>query len=142
MKKLIIISLVLVVLDQLTKYIFSGKEYLINQVGIKYVENSGAAFGILKGWSLFLIIVSIGVLGLILIYYKKFEWKLPLILIFAGTLGNLIDRIAFGFVRDFLMVWIWPVFNIADACNTIGVLLLAYYFWKEDKTYKQKTLKK
>jgi len=142
MKKLFIFSILLIVLDQITKYFFTNKEYLIGSIGIRYTENTGAAFGIMKGWGIFLIIVSVLVAIFILYYYKEVKWKLPLILIFAGTIGNLIDRLFLGYVRDFVMVWIWPVFNVADVCNTIGIIMLAYYFWREDKIYKQKRPKK
>lgn len=142
MKKFIIISLILLALDQLTKYLFTGKEYLIGNFGINYVENTGAAFGILSGRSIFLIIVGFLVMFMIFYYYNEIKYKLPLILIFAGTLGNVIDRLLFGYVRDFIMISIWPIFNVADMCNTIGVLILLYCFWREDKTYKQKSHKK
>lgn len=142
MKKLIILSVVLIILDQITKYIFTGKEYLIGMFGINYVENTGAAFGILKGMDFLFIIVGLGVIIAIFYYYKKFEYKFPLILILAGTIGNLIDRIAFGFVKDFIMIWKWPIFNVADICNTIGVLLLAFYFLREEKIYKQRRIKR
>ena len=114
MKKLIIISLILLALDQLTKYIFTGKEYLVGNFGIHYAENTGAAFGILSGMSIFLILVGFLVIFLIFYFYNDIECKLPLILIFAGTLGNVIDRLLFGYVRDFIMVSIWPIFNVAD----------------------------
>ena len=142
MKRLLIISLILIVLDQITKFIFTGKEYLISNVGINYVENTGAAFGMFKDLNWFFIVFSILVIVFIFYYYKKIKWKFPLILILAGTIGNLIDRIFFGYVRDFFMIWIWPVFNIADICITVGVLLLVFYLYREDKTYKSKNIRK
>jgi signal peptidase II len=142
MKRLLIISLILVVLDQITKFIFTGKEYLIGSFGINYVENTGAAFGMFKNLNWFFIAFSILVIIFIFYYYKQIKWKTPLILILAGTIGNLIDRIFFNYVRDFVMVWIWPVFNIADICVTVGVLLLVFYLYREDKTYKSKNIRK
>jgi signal peptidase II len=142
MKKLLIISLILVVLDQVLKFIFTGKEYLIGSFGINYVENTGAAFGIFKDLNWFFIAFSIIVIVFIFYYYKQIKWKVPLILILAGTVGNLIDRLFFGYVRDFVMIWIWPVFNVADICVTVGVLLLVFYLYTEDKTYKSKSIKK
>ncbi|MAG77857.1 signal peptidase II [archaeon] len=142
MKKLIIFSLILVFVDQLSKFFFTDKKYLIGNFGINYLENTGAAFGLFKGMNIVLIVVSVLVLIFLIYYYKKIKWKLPFILIFAGTLGNLIDRLFFGYVRDFVMIWIWPVFNVADVCSTIGVLLLAYYFYVEDKAYKPKSHRK
>ncbi|MBT3985599.1 signal peptidase II [archaeon] len=142
MKKFIIISIILLALDQFTKYIFTGKEYLVGSFGIYYAENTGAAFGILSQMNIFLILVGFLVLFLIFYFYNDVKCKLPFILIFAGTLGNVIDRLLFGYVRDFILISIWPIFNVADMCNTIGVLILLYCFWREDKTYKQKSHKK
>ena len=51
--------------------------------------------------------------------------------ILGGTIGNLIDRIAYGFVIDFLDFRIWPVFNVADSFVTIGVIGLIIYLWKK-----------
>ena len=57
--------------------------------------------------------------------------KLALAFIFTGTIGNLIDRILHGFVVDFIDFHFWPVFNIADASNVVGVLLLIYFYVKD-----------
>jgi len=57
-----------------------------------------------------------------------------LILIIAGALGNLIDRLKFGYVTDFLDFRIWPVFNIGDSCVCIGVIFLIIYFIKKEKS--------
>jgi len=142
MKRLFIISLILIVLDQITKFIFTGKEYLIGSFGINYIENTGAAFGIFKDLNWFFIAFSVFVIVFIFYYYKQIKWKFPLILILAGTIGNLIDRIFFSYVRDFVMIWIWPVFNVADICVTVGVLLLVFYLYEEDKIYKSKSPRK
>jgi len=134
MKKLLIISLILIFFDQITKFIFTNKYYTIGNFGIYYAENTGAAFSILQGMNLLFLIISIIVIIAIIYYYKRLPYKLPLILLLAGTTGNLIDRIFFHYVRDFIMISVWPIFNLADSFNTIGVLLLIYHFWKEDKT--------
>ena len=96
------------------------------------IHNRGAAFGILKNQTPFFIFVSI--LAVILIYSalrnnknKKYSFhNVSLVLILAGALGNLIDRLRFGYVIDFLDLRIWPVFNVADSAITIGAILLGW----------------
>ncbi|MBW2993781.1 signal peptidase II [Candidatus Woesearchaeota archaeon] len=108
------------VIDQISKVIVPN-----------VVQNTGAAFGLFKNAGIFLIIISIIVILAVFYYYKKIPKKgfAPFLtgLILGGAVGNLIDRIAFGFVRDFIDLRIWPVFNIADACLTIGVIGLVVY---------------
>lgn len=119
----------LVLLDQLTKHFLTGKKYMASCGGIEYVENYGAAFGILQGWNLPLVIVSLLMLALLAYFYfkeKNRTGKAAFVLIFAGTLGNLADRIFLGYVRDFIAVGSWPNFNVADSLNVIGVLILVY----------------
>ncbi len=132
---LIVFGILLV--DQCTKYIVSKIVGLGNSVAlirgilyITYVKNTGAGFGIFKNQNTLLIFISLIVVGLILFYLNKIlEYGLcfPFSLIFSGAIGNLIDRILFGYVRDFIDFRIWPTFNIADSCITIGIFLMLYY---------------
>lgn len=135
MKKLAIIVPILVILDQLTKFIFQDKLYLYKGFGIEYITNTGAAFGFLSGSNLLLALISILVICFIFFYYKKVNSKdkLGLLLLFAGTIGNLVDRLLFGFVRDFIAFPFWPNFNFADMYNTVGVLILIFYSFKHKK---------
>lgn len=102
-----------------------------------HVHNTGAAFGMFRqGGSLFLIIALI-VSGIIIYYYRQMPtdaWlvRAALGLQLGGALGNVIDRIRLGYVVDFLDVSLWPVFNIADSCIVIGVLLLAFEMLREE----------
>ncbi|MEK6864045.1 MAG: signal peptidase II [Nanoarchaeota archaeon] len=124
-----LIAIVLIAIDQLVKVLLVGKKYLIGSYGIEYVENHGAAFGILQGWRWALIIASVLVLIFIAFLYFKEKNKIEkaaFVLIFAGTLGNLIDRVMLGYVRDFIAIGSWPNFNIADSLNVIGALILVY----------------
>jgi signal peptidase II len=103
---------------------------------ILYVHNTGAAFGIFKDHSLTLIIVDF--VGIVVILFLVFVWRSrwsfldsmlvmsAIGLIMGGTIGNLIDRLLLGYVTDFIDFKIWPVFNIADAAVTIGVIIIAY----------------
>jgi len=108
---------------------------LINNIfHITYVTNTGAAFGLFKNSAIFFIIISVVAIvliaGLILKSIKRAEFManprfdLGLIMIISGAIGNLADRLKFGYVIDFIDIRIWPVFNIADTSITIGTMLL------------------
>ncbi len=104
-------------------------EIIKNIFYLTLVHNTGAAFGIFKNQTLFFIVVSILAVITIVIYIKKFlnvsfTIKIGLALILGGALGNLVDRLCFGYVVDFLDFKIWPVFNIADSAITVGTFLL------------------
>jgi len=142
--KLFIISLatfIVILLDQLTKIIIKNTLTLNQSIPIiknifhlTYITNTGSAFGLLKGWQLPLIFLSIAVIGFIFYYYDKINEKLLQLFtgfILGATIGNLIDRIIWGHVIDFLDFRIWPVFNIADSFITISVIFLIFYFWKK-----------
>ena len=130
--KYILLFIGLLFLDQITKFIFFEKE--INLMGnilrIDFTTNTGIAFGIFSGLNWLWVIISLVAAILVWILFKKY--LLSVVLIEVGIIGNLIDRIFFGYVRDFIGIYVWPNFNVADACNTIGVLILAYYLIKED----------
>ena len=124
-------------LDQLSKVLISRFLSLnqslpvINRVFyLTLIHNRGAAFGILKGQLVFLIITALA--SIVLIYLslrqtrgkKLSSYDISLCLILAGGIGNLIDRLVFGYVIDFLDFRIWPVFNLADSAITVGAILL------------------
>ena len=138
-------------LDQLFKYwavtylqpvgtipLVDGKFHLT------YVENFGAAGGILQGKQILLILVTSVVLAilLVLLVLKKIPGRfLPWMvgIVIAGGIGNLLDRIFRGFVVDYLdFCWIhYPVFNFADCCVVVGVFIIAgYVLWNEKKQGK------
>ncbi|AJF63002.1 MAG: Lipoprotein signal peptidase [archaeon GW2011_AR20] len=114
-----LLIILLIILDQLTKY-FLGD-----------VKNYGAAFGILQGYTTLLIIVSLAVAGVCAYYYKEKNLRVGLSFLLAGTISNLIDRIFLGYVRDFIDLKFWPVFNLADSFNVIGVILIIYLSLKK-----------
>ena len=108
---------------------------LINNIlHVTFVTNTGAAFGLFKNSTLLFVIISLVAIlftsVLITLSIKRHEFlsrpvfNFGLILITSGALGNLIDRLRFGYVVDFIDVRIWPVFNIADSSITIGTFLL------------------
>lgn len=137
---MILITILLILsLDQVTKFI-ADKNLSLTQAlpvikgvfHLTLVHNQGAAFGILKGQVLLFVLIA--VLAIIVISFalrnnysrKPPLYNLSLGLILAGALGNLIDRLFFGYVIDFLDFRIWPVFNLADSAITIGAILLGY----------------
>lgn len=137
----IIISFILVLVDQYTKYIArmtlsSGNVvgFIPKVIDFVYVENRGAAFGILQNSRYFLAVLTIIILLVLVLYIKKAKIKHPLFLIsaslvFAGGTGNLIDRLALGYVTDFIhfMFVDFPCFNIADICVCVGAAMIVIY---------------
>jgi signal peptidase II len=125
---------VLVLLDQLSKLyihknfsLYESKDFLINILELKYVRNTGIAFGMFAEHSqLIFTLVSLVVLAFLIISFTKPKLELGFIFIFAGALGNLIDRILYGFVIDFINPTFvdFAVFNLADAFLNIGVFLI------------------
>jgi len=95
------------------------------------VLNDGAAFGSFKGKSVFFLVISIAVMIAIAAYLLKNRSlgspvSIGLGLILGGAGGNLVDRIVLGRVVDFIDFGIWPVFNVADSCITIGAAILVF----------------
>ncbi len=132
-----IIVILILSLDQLTKFIVSSKLSLYQSMPvikgifcISLVHNRGAAFGLFRD-QIYLFILT-ALFAIILIYLSLKEnkkislYSASLGLILAGTIGNLIDRLRFGYVVDFLDFRIWPVFNVADSAITIGAILLGW----------------
>lgn len=104
---------------------------------LTYVENTGAAFGIGFSRNGFFAVLSVLLIGA-LIYLQR-AWcernmwlQVGLVLVTGGALGNLYDRVLFGYVVDFLDFRVWPVFNVADSCVTIGACCLAWGLKLED----------
>jgi signal peptidase II len=102
-----------------------------NILHLTYVQNTGAAFSLLKGRVFFFVVVSFAVIAVIVYYLirlpkEKKLFKFTLALVLGGAFGNLVDRLRFGYVVDFIDFRIWPVFNVADSAVVIGVLLLLY----------------
>lgn len=91
-----------------------------------YVANYGAAFGMLQHQQWLFVSVAVAVsLALLLYYIPKYHYP-ELGLLLGGATGNLIDRLAYGYVIDFINLKFWPSFNVADASNTISILLLIW----------------
>jgi len=148
---LFIVALLIVVLDQLTKWLvvtnipyggsWSPWEWLSPYARIVHWSNTGVAFGMLQGMNPVFIGLAILVSGAIIYYYQqidKKDWliRLALMMELGGAIGNLIDRIRYGHVIDFISIGRFPVFNIADSCITVGVVVLLIGVWVQEKREK------
>ena len=136
-----ILAVLLVLLDQAVKFAVRANIELGGSVpfipyvmDLAYVQNTGAAFSILRRHTWLLTLVSLAVVLVLcwLIvrgFFRNALGRVSAVLVLAGGVGNLIDRAVFGFVTDmFRTVFIdFPVFNVADCCVTVGVPLLFLY---------------
>ena len=137
----------IILLDQVTKAIvranipFGGwwmpVDWLAPIVRIVHWNNTGAAFGLFQQGGLIFGVMAVIVSGFIIYYFprvpKKNTWvRISLGMQMAGALGNLIDRLRFGAVTDFVAVGDFPVFNVADSSITVGVAILIIALWVEE----------
>lgn len=156
MTTIIYLSLILLIIDQISKLLVvnlldinNSTQIIKNFFYLTYTHNTGAAFSILTGQRILLILVAIIILIILFNYLIKNKVeekkdKIAFSLIIGGSLGNLIDRIVRGYVVDFMDVKIFgynfPVFNLADSFILIGVLLLVMTLsrkeYNNDNRYK------
>jgi len=155
----IAISIIVIALDFYTKYLVMAKMYLgesipilSNYLNLTYVRNSGAAFGFLaqtqSPWKpVFFWSVSVFAIVFLIYYYLStpkaaIKTRCALSLLFGGALGNIIDRMRWGEVIDFIDVYWgkyhWPAFNIADSCICVGMGLLVYCMIRDEAQNKRK----
>lgn len=132
-----------VALDQLSKYWIMGHftygqslPIIPNVFHLTYILNTGAAFSILSEHTWLLVLISLFALAGIFWYYHKTPKaqtlkRFALACIASGAVGNLIDRVYYGAVRDFFDFRVWPIFNIADCFVVVGVVLLIGCLVKE-----------
>ena len=130
--------LVFLVLDQLLKYWIRSNMTIGQSIPvisgifhITYIENPGAAFGILANHRILFLLLTIAITGIMVYLYlslrnKKSLAALSLGLVISGAAGNFIDRFLRGTVTDMFDFQIWPIFNIADICICVGIALLCY----------------
>ncbi|MDI6860575.1 MAG: signal peptidase II [Caldisericia bacterium] len=140
----IIFSCIFVFLDRLSKiFVIKNIKYgesikiLGDFLKFERVDNRGGIFGIFPDGKIFFIVFSILALFLIFIFLFKYKFNSCFLiflisLIFSGIVGNLIDRILYGFVVDFISVKNFPVFNLSDTYITVGVVLIVVYLWKKE----------
>lgn len=138
-KKVYIITLLSFIIDQVSKALVStcfslneSVRLINNFLYLNYINNTGASFSILTNTKYLLIVLSLIAIVIIIRYINTFKNtifnRIGLGLLLGGILGNLSDRILFGYVKDFISLYIFgysfPVFNIADICIVVGVIIL------------------
>jgi signal peptidase II len=142
----LIVAALVVTFDQLSKlwiraHLALGESLSITgRLSLTYVGNTGSAFGLLANQTFLLIIIGIASLLLVLLFLRYLSQVTTLSmvsigLIWGGAIGNLVDRLRFGYVTDFIYFRLWgsfhwPAFNVADAAITVGVFVLIYSFHK------------
>ena len=114
--------LLLIWLDQITKYFFYDLKIWSKICFLSPVLNDWISWWMSMPMRIIIGITVICIFLFVYLFYKKYLGSSEFVLLFAGTLGNLIDRIYLGWVRDFLSFGSFPVFNIADAFLTCGVV--------------------
>jgi signal peptidase II len=145
---LAVTAVVLYVADQVTKWLVvsnieSGERVPVvgEFIQLWHVRNTGAAFSLFEGASWLFLPVHLLAIAMIIYFFRQFRDRGPWIhvvlgAILAGSLGNLTDRLRFGYVVDFVSVGIgdlrWPTFNVADPSLVIGILLLVAYLTVAD----------
>ena len=153
-----LITLLVVAADQLTK-IWIQTHLDVNEslpetgwLRLTHVQNTGAAFGLFQGQSFPLMIVGmVGVCVLLvcaLFIYRRFPFldnalgAVALSFILGGTIGNLIDRLRFGYVTDFIDLGFWPAFNIADSAIVVGTVMFAYLLFSTARADKRRIMRR
>lgn len=147
----LIIGVLIAVIDQVIKYFVTDNLKPVGTVNVigdvfklTYVENRGVAFGMFQGMQwVFVIITVVMLAAVIYLMFKrrpqnKFFYVISALII-GGGIGNLIDRVMYGYVIDYLSLSFFPpVCNFADYCITIGVFLLAIYLLFFSESFKKK----
>jgi signal peptidase II len=137
--QLLVLGGIIIAFDQWTKHLvranlmvgesWSPWEWLEPYARFRHIHNTGAAFGLFQDMNLVFATLAVIVAFAILYFYPqapRHEWalRLAMVLQFGGAVGNLVDRIARGYVTDFISVGNFAIFNIADASITMGVVVL------------------
>lgn len=146
---LLCIALLIVILDQFTKWIVASSFYLHEShmvvpriLSITRIHNTGIAFGMLPGMSDVLMVVTFASIIVVFYFYLTLEYRNNWItvacgLIIGGAVGNLLDRFRLGYVVDFIHFSFWPAFNVADSSVSVGVGLLMIGFFLAEREAKR-----
>ena len=149
---MLFLAVIMIALDQWTKILavdhLKGQDPIVlikNVLEIYYLENHGAAFGMLQNKQYFFWIITVVFLVIALCFFRKvpktgrfMPLSLSVVMLVAGAIGNFIDRITLQYVRDFIYFKLinFPVFNVADIYVTVGVILLVVlllFVYKEEE---------
>jgi signal peptidase II len=142
--KYAVLGCFLLAIDQITKYLVRMYNPKINMLifDLVFLQNNGAVFGSFRGTNSIMIWVTFIAIGVVLFYWDKLpNTKLSmtmLILILTGAIGNLIDRILFGYITDFIDFRFFPVFNVADMMISIGIVGLIITVIQDELKNKKK----
>ncbi len=126
-----------------TDWLPDGLAWLLPYARIRHWYNTGAAFGIFQNGNLVFTILAIIVILLILYYFPRTErndwWlRVAMAMQFAGAAGNLIDRLIFAKVTDFISVGRFAIFNVADGSISVGVAVLVLGVWLKERAEKKR----
>lgn len=134
------VAALVVFLDQMSKffagaYLQEGQRVGSSFAGLVLVGNTGTAFGLFKGVNSLFLWLTVFIIGAMLYFYSTRRLEkmgaLFLSLVLGGAIGNLIDRVMFGYVADFVSISVWPAFNVADCAITIGAIGLIVHYWNK-----------
>jgi signal peptidase II len=149
---LLSIASIIVILDQWTKNLvrslipfgesWSPWQWLEPYARIVHWQNTGAAFGMFQRYGLLFTVLAFVVAIAILYYFPQVprnEWvmRLAMAMMLGGAVGNLIDRLTQGTVTDFVSVGTFAVFNVADACISVGTAILIFAVWNGERKQKK-----
>ena len=144
------VAIVTLVIDQISKWVVMtnfrpGESWnpvaaLDRWVSLTYVTNTGAAFGLFPDFGGVFMIIAVVVIVVIIVYYRQLpsdHWliQVSLGLQLGGALGNLLNRLLYGHVIDFIDFKVWPVFNVADSSVFVGVVILAFYLFRHGEDW-------
>ncbi|MBC8249121.1 MAG: signal peptidase II [Anaerolineales bacterium] len=141
-----VVAILTLVIDQISKRVVMtsfrlGESWnpvaaLERWVSLTYVTNTGAVFGLFPDHGIIFMVISVVVIVVIVLYYRHLpgdQWLIQtsLGLQLGGALGNLLDRLRYGHVIDFIDFKVWPVFNVADSSVFVGVVILAFHLLRD-----------
>jgi signal peptidase II len=145
-----VVAVLTLVIDQISKRLVMtslrlGESWnpvaaLERWVSLTYVTNTGAAFGMFPDYGGIFMVIAVVVVVVIIVYHRYLpgeQWliQISLGLQLGGALGNLLDRLHYGHVIDFIDFKVWPVFNVADSSVFIGVVILAFHLWRHGEDW-------
>ena len=149
-----VVAVLILVIDQISKRLVMtslrpGQSWnpvaaLERWVSVTYVTNTGAAFGMFPDYGGIFMVIAVVVIAVIILYYRYLpgeQWlvQASLGLQLGGALGNLLDRVRYGHVIDFIDFKIWPVFNVADSSIFVGAVILAFYLLRHGEDWGLET---
>lgn len=150
-KIIFLVSIIVFIVDIISKILVSN--FMLEDQSIKiinnflyftYAKNTGISFSFLEGNMLFIISMTLIIVVLLIkyVYNKKLDLKEKISygLVLGGAIGNLFDRIVYGYVIDFIDVYIfgydYPIFNVADSCVVVGIILILLLSFKSEGSEK------